>query len=46
MPPTMELMLNEGRHFVDYDTKDLEAPNSSMERKRKHIVVGGMVTKP
>lgn len=46
VPPAMELTLNEGRHLVKYDTKDLEAPNSSVEWKRKYIVVGGIVTKP
>ncbi len=46
MPPAMELMLNERRHFVKYDAKDLEAPNSSMERKREYIVVVRIFMKP
>eukprot|EP00571_Detonula_confervacea_P010161 CAMPEP_0172306794 /NCGR_PEP_ID=MMETSP1058-20130122/7788_1 /TAXON_ID=83371 /ORGANISM="Detonula confervacea, Strain CCMP 353" /LENGTH=751 /DNA_ID=CAMNT_0013018787 /DNA_START=67 /DNA_END=2322 /DNA_ORIENTATION=+ len=46
VPPNLELTLNEGKHMVKYDTKDLEAPGSSVEWKRKHIVVGGIVTKP
>jgi len=46
VPPSMELTINEGRHMVKYDTKDLEAPKSSVEWKRKYVVVGGIVTKP
>lgn len=46
VPPRMELTLNEGRHLVKYDTKDLEAPKISVEWKRKYVVVGGIVTKP
>lgn len=46
VPPNMELTLSEGKHLVKYDTKDLEAPASGMEWKRKYVVVGGIVTKP
>ncbi|KAL7540278.1 hypothetical protein ACHAXR_009996 [Thalassiosira sp. AJA248-18] len=47
VPPDMELTLNEGKHLVKYDTKDLEAPvGNSMEWKKKYVVVGGIVTKP
>ena len=46
VPPDMELTVNEGMHLVKYDTKDLEAPGSGVEWKRKYVVVGGIVTKP
>jgi len=46
VPPAMNLTLDEGTHLVKYDTKDLEAPGSSVEWKRKYVVVGGIVTKP
>jgi len=46
VPPMMNLTLDEGTHSVKYDTKDLEAPGSSVEWKRKYVVVGGIVTKP
>merc|ERR1711957_73754 len=46
VPPAMELTISDGRHMVKYDTKDVEAPRSSGEWKRKFVVVGGIVTKP
>ena len=46
VPPEMQLTVSEGKHLVKYDVKDLEAPKTSMEWKRKYVVVGGIVTKP
>lgn len=46
VPPDMALTINEGTHLVKYDTRDMEAPKSSMEWKKKYVVVGGIVTKP
>ena len=46
VPPELELTISEGRHLVKYDTKDLEAPKSGIEWKRKYVVVGGIVAKP
>ena len=46
IPPELHLTLNEGKHSVKYDTKDLEAPLSVSEWKEKYVVVGGIVTKP
>ncbi|KAL7547071.1 hypothetical protein ACHAWF_011399 [Thalassiosira exigua] len=46
VPPEMNLTRNEGLHLVKYDTKDMEAPGSAIEWKRKYVVVGGIVTKP
>ncbi|KAL3815423.1 hypothetical protein ACHAXA_009168 [Cyclostephanos tholiformis] len=45
-PPDLELTVTEGLHKVKYDTKDMDAPQSSVEWKEKYVVVGGIVTKP
>jgi len=46
IPPELTLSIPEGKHFVKYDSKDLEAPASGQEWKKKYVVVGGIVTKP
>ena len=44
--PQLVLTPAEGKHLVKYDTKELDAPTSSVDWKKKYVVVGGIVAKP